>query len=352
MNFDLKEEHILVNDAIERVLRDTCRPEHFRPSRGQSNDDRWIALNSLGIMGLLLPDEQGGLGQDELALITVGQTFGKYALPEPILEGVAVCAPLLLELAEKGSELASELFGQVLSGEKSYAIYDSEAGCNTVSPRSDGVLFRQRKVWKFVDGRPGPENILPSLDSTRSSFVFEDGCKSLLLGEPASEFATLTVQRGTLAASAELLGLGSKLLEMAVEYANMRTQFGKPIAGFQAIQHKLADVWTALRFAAPVLNRAAWLVSVGDKSAGLHVSHAKVACRTAADSSAKAAIQIFGAMGYTYESDLHFWLKRVWALQDHWGGRSHHEHIIAGELARLENLGPGASFPHRRVSAN
>lgn len=351
MNFDLKEEHRLINDAIERVLQDTCSAEDLRAPKEQPGESRWSALHSLGVAGLLIPEELGGLAENELALVTLGQTCGKYALPEPVLESMAVCAPVLSMLGKNGSGFAEELLEQVLSGERRLAVYDPQSSCNTISAQSDGVLFRQQNAWKFIDGHTSQETILPSLDNARSSFYLDENVKGLLLGELEAEFVSLTSQRGTLAASSELLGLGSRLLEMTVEYTKIREQFGKPIAGFQAIQHKLADVWTALRFATPVLNRAAWAVSEGCETSGLHVSHAKIACGSAADHSAKAAIQVFGAMGYTYESDLHFWLKRVWAVKDHWGGRVHHEQNISLELAKPENRGPGATFPHRLFSA-
>ncbi len=107
------------------------------------------------------------------------------------------------------------------------------------------------------------------------------------------------------------------MLAQATEYAKIRTQFGQPIGAFQAIKHQLANCAVAIEFAKPVVWRAAAALQDGVATAPVHVSHAKVAATDAAMLTAETAIQVHGAMGYTYEVDLHFWMKRTWAL----GGR-------------------------------
>lgn len=347
MNFEFQEEHMLINDSIDRVLQKECAAADLRDSGQGKSSERWRSLANLGVLGLLLSEERGGLEDNELALITAGQTFGKYALPEPVLQSLAVVVPLLAKLEQGGSKLAGELLDQTLSGDRCFAAFDPTLASNVISGRCDGVLFQCEGRWLFASDASAIMEFTPSLDPARVPYSLADSSTGESLGSLDDASYSVITQRGTLAVSAELIGLGNRLLEMAVEYAQMRTQFGKPIAGFQAVQHSLADVWTALRFATPVLNRAAWTVSVGDSAAPLHVSHAKIASREAADTAAKTAIQIFGAMGYTYESDLHFWLKRVWSLKDFWGSRAYHEGIIAAELTKPGVVGPGAAFPHR-----
>ena len=125
--------------------------------------------------------------------------------------------------------------------------------------------------------------------------------------------------RGTLGYSAQLLGLARRMLDMTVEYVSERKQFGAPIGSFQAIKHHLADVRIAVEFAAPLVYRAAYSLAEGDPDAMLHGSMAKAQSADAAELAARAALQCHGAIGYSYEYDLHLWMKRAWALSRTWG---------------------------------
>ena len=150
---------------------------------------------------------------------------------------------------------------------------------------------------------------------------------------------------GALMAAAQMIGAADAMLTQAVEYAKIRTQFGQPIGGFQAIKHQLANCSVAIEFAKPVVWRAAAALDKQEASASLHVSHAKVAATDAAMLTAETAIQVHGAMGYTYEVDLHFWMKRCWALAGAWGARAFHlkrvdDAVIGGGIA----IGPEHTF--------
>jgi alkylation response protein AidB-like acyl-CoA dehydrogenase len=127
-----------------------------------------------------------------------------------------------------------------------------------------------------------------------------------------------------LMSAAQLVGLADAMLHQATEYAKIRTQFGQPIGAFQGIKHQLASCAVAIEFAKPVVWRAAAAMQEGLESAAIHVSHAKLAATDAAMLTAETAIQVHGAMGYTYEVDLHFWMKRSWALAGAWGSRAFH----------------------------
>jgi alkylation response protein AidB-like acyl-CoA dehydrogenase len=130
--------------------------------------------------------------------------------------------------------------------------------------------------------------------------------------------------RGALGTAAQLLGLGRHLLDVTVEYARHRQQFGAPIGSFQAVKHKLADVRLALEFARPVVYRAAYSVAGGDEARPTHVSMAKAYASDATLLAARHALQVHGAIGYSYEHDLHLWLKRAWALAAAWGDAAWH----------------------------
>jgi alkylation response protein AidB-like acyl-CoA dehydrogenase len=139
--------------------------------------------------------------------------------------------------------------------------------------------------------------------------------------------------RGVLGVSAQLLGVAQHLLDVTVAYATEREQFGQPIGGFQAIKHHLTNVLLKLEFARPVVYRAAWTVARGPAAdRPVHVSMAKAYAADAAELAAKTAIQVHGAIGYTFEFDLHLWMKRAWALSGQWGDPAWHRRRVREAL--------------------
>jgi alkylation response protein AidB-like acyl-CoA dehydrogenase len=141
--------------------------------------------------------------------------------------------------------------------------------------------------------------------------------------------AAAALLRGALATAAYVHGAGQALRDRAVEYAKQRTQFGKQIGSFQAVKHQLADAALGLELARPLLFGAA--LAVEGETAARDVSAAKVACTEAAYRSARTALQVHGAIGYTAEYDLALWLTKVRALASAWGTqRVHRARVLAG----------------------
>jgi alkylation response protein AidB-like acyl-CoA dehydrogenase len=135
------------------------------------------------------------------------------------------------------------------------------------------------------------------------------------------------------------------MMALATDYATQRVQFGQPIGKFQAIKHHLATVAVKIEFARPLVLRAAHALQHGHDRAPLHVSHAKVAATDAAMLAAETAIQVHGAMGYTYEVDLHFWMKRAWALAGAWGDRAFHQRRVEDAILDSRfDIGPSTTF--------
>ena len=117
--------------------------------------------------------------------------------------------------------------------------------------------------------------------------------------------------------------LADRMLSMAAAYAKERHQFGKPIGSFQAVKHHLANARVALEFARPATYRAAWSLATAQPSLSHDASMAKAMASDAADLAARVALQVHGAIGYTWECDLHFFMKRTWALSRAWGDAAH-----------------------------
>lgn len=135
-----------------------------------------------------------------------------------------------------------------------------------------------------------------------------------------------------LGAAAQLVGLGRELVRMTVEYVKDRRQFGVPVGSFQAVKHQLADAHLAMEFAAPPVWTAAYLARSGGPEWSRSVSMAKAMASDAASLAARVALQCHGAMGYTDDYHLHFWLKRVWCLAAAHGSSAEHTAKVATAL--------------------
>ena len=188
----------------------------------------------------------------------------------------------------------------------------------------------------------------PSIDLSRrlAGLAWEPSSGTrVAAGDAGRRLWADALNRGTLSVAGQLLGLAQRMLDLSVDYAAQRKQFGKPIGSFQAVKHHLADVATRIEFAKPVLYRAAHALAHGTPAAAIHASHAKLACGEAAWLAARHGIQVHGAMGYTWEVDLQMFMKRSWALDASWGDRGFHKSRVAEAiLAEGAAIGPGHTF--------
>jgi hypothetical protein len=254
----------------------------------------WTRLAELGVLSLGDPAS----GATAVDLVLAFEQLGRFAVPGPYVESVAVLPALGIEQDEAMATLAAPpTVPYALDAAAADAVY-----------LLDGQTLSAAVVGREVE----------SIDRARR------------LAEVAVRAAVASVEpgpaldRGALAVSAQLLGAGTALLERSVDHARQRTQFGKPIGSFQAVKHQLADVHVGLEFARPLLFGAALGLDPRD------VSAAKVACGDAAYCAARTALQVHGAIGYTAEYDLSLWLTKVRALVNAWGTpREHRDRVLA-----------------------
>ena len=153
----------------------------------------------------------------------------------------------------------------------------------------------------------------------------------------------LALDRGALFAAAQGLGLAQRAVDLAVSYAQERQQFGKPIGSYQAVKHHLASAQVAIEFARPVVMAAAADIAQRDSHSRARISHAKLVALEAANQAARAAIQVHGAMGYSWEVDVHLFLKRALALTQTWGTPAFHRNRIAARIF-TQPIGPDQLF--------
>jgi len=309
MEFLLSEDQLTLAESVKDYLAGTHGPEVLRRLDEQSNRDPaiWKGLVEMGLPGLLAPEEYGGLDLKLLDAALIAMECGRACLAEPLVDTAFVAVPWLMAKGDT-SDLAA-----IASGEKTKPLAHKING------------------W-VADGKG---QALQSVDPLRNL--------TALPNDATNDVHLLNL--GALMSAAQLVGIADAMLEQAVEYAKVRNQFGQPIGAFQAVKHHLASATVALEFAKPVVWRAAQAMDDGIDTASVHVSHAKLAAGDAALQMAETAIQIHGAMGYTYEVDLHFWMKRCWALIGAWGSRAYHANrvddaVIGGSL----DIGPSNTF--------
>jgi alkylation response protein AidB-like acyl-CoA dehydrogenase len=312
MRFAFTDDQLAFRDAVRDLLEKECPPSVVRDAwtnaDGRSGP-AWTALAEMGVLGALVPESAGGLGLTALDVVLIAEETGRAALPEPFVEHTFVGAPVVANAAVADGSVT------VTAGDP-FVPYADSADLILVGAPAAGVVERG-------EAKLDPQ---PSVDSSRHLFtVIADELIRVL--DPTELEAAF--DRGALGAGAQLLGLASWLLATTVEYVSQRHQFGVPIGSQQAIKHKLADVRVALEFARPLVYRAAHSVTHDDPAASIHVSMAKARAGDAAALAVRHALQCHGAIGYSFEYDLHLWIKRVWALGASWGDSAWHRERVA-----------------------
>jgi alkylation response protein AidB-like acyl-CoA dehydrogenase len=313
MHFAFTQDQLDIRAAVAEALAAECTPDVVRKSWEAPVDALWHLLSSLGVLGINAPEALGGLALGPTEWVGILEESGRVALPAPLVDAIAAI-PFLVEAGEE------ELVQRIVAGEARVCLF-SAGELAPGADRADLILeLDGDKVAALVDPQLTPQQ---TLDGSRRLFAV-DGDRRLLEGDAHAVRA-----RATLATAAQLLGLGTRVVEMAVGYAKERRQFGKPIGSFQAVQHHLVNARLSLQFAAPLVYRAAWSLQQQDPDTVLHVSMAKIYASEAARQAARTSLQVHGAIGYTFEFDLHLWMKRIWALASAWGDPSQHRNLAA-----------------------
>lgn len=313
MDFRFTDDQITLTETVRDYLAGTHGPEVLRQlDQGQNRDAAiWSGLVEMGLTGLLVPEEHGGLGMGLVEAALIAAECGRACLAEPLVDTAFVAVPWLVRNGE------TDKLAAIAAGEHQVALP------HVLNP------------WVADGAEEYPGRRLQSVDPLRNLVMFP----------AAGSSDPFLLDLGAVMSAAQLVGLADAMLQQAVEYAKVRTQFGQPVGAFQALKHQLANCAVAIEFAKPVVWRAAAAMQDKLGSAAVHVSHAKVAATDAAILTAETAIQVHGAMGYTYEVDLHYWMKRSWALAGAWGSRAFHlKRIDDAVLGSTLQIGPQATF--------
>jgi alkylation response protein AidB-like acyl-CoA dehydrogenase len=319
MRFDLDAQQRDFAASIDAALAAADVPNAVRAwAGGDTAPGRkvWARLADLGVTALAVPERFDGLAAHPVDLVVAMERLGRWCVPGPVAESVAVAPVLLAEEDERAAALATgELIATVVLWPQVPRALDADAA---------GLVLAAEETGWVSEAHVGDRH--ESVDPSRHLFDADPVCEAWQADVArAYEF-------GALATAAQLVGAGQALLDAAVEYAKQRTQFGRVIGSYQAIKHKLADVHIALELARPLVYGAA--LSLADRSpdTARDVSAAKAAASDAALLAARSALQTHGAIGFTAEHDLSLWLLRVQALRSAWGDPAAHRRRVLEAL--------------------
>jgi alkylation response protein AidB-like acyl-CoA dehydrogenase len=347
MDFTFSEDQLLFHDSVRSFLVNEITPDRLRA--GWDTDSGrdpalWQQLAELGLTGITVPEEYDGLGMTALDFVLLAQECGYVALPEPLVNHALVGVPLLADI---GGELASSWLPRAASGEARIVVALEQNLLAEDAHVADLLLLEQGGQWYALEQGEFVCEHNQSIDPGRRLFTvtINAGVAAVVAGERAVELRNASLNRGALGCAAQALGLAQRMVDLSVAYTADRKQFGKPIGSFQAVKHHLANVAVKLEYAKAPVHRAAYAVAEDAASAGRHVAHAKLAACEAANLAAKHSIQVHGAMGYTWEVDLHIFMKKAWALANTWGDAGFHKRQLAQAIfAEGAALGAGATF--------
>jgi alkylation response protein AidB-like acyl-CoA dehydrogenase len=317
MRFAWTDDQLAFRDAVRELLAKECPPAVVRDAwaarAGELDRGLWSSLEAMGVLAVLVPAEEGGLGLDECALVPILEETGRAAVPHPVVEAAMIAAPL-------GVDTTGRIVTSTLGG-LAPCLLDADA-----------VVVEHSGALVLVESSDSAVEAVPTVDSGRRAgrFVGAAAGGVVLTDDPVA--VALAFDRGTLGVAAQLVGLARTMVALAVRHVIDRHQFGVPVGSFQAVKHHLADAALAIEFAAPAVARAAWSTARRDPTRSRDVSMAKALAGDAASVAGRAALQCHGAIGYTVEHDLHLFLKRSWALERAWGGRTFHADRVAAAL--------------------
>jgi alkylation response protein AidB-like acyl-CoA dehydrogenase len=334
MNFDFTDDQHAIKRTARDLLTDRFPADRVRElAEAERYDDAaWTELCELGWTGIAIPEEHGGQGLGTVELIILMEELGYALAPVPFLSHSA--AGLVIDAGGSEEQKARWLPG-LASGELRGAaglVRDGEARLVPDAAEADVIVLcgDQRRV--VMERSAATVEPLATMDATRRfARVEADG------GEPLEGDGWVGVNRALLALAAELTGVAQRALEMAVEYARERKQFGRPIGAYQAVSHRCAQMLLETEGARSATLYGAWTADAEPETLPLAASMAKAYASDAGWRVSTSSLQVHGGIGFTWEHDLHFFLKRAKVDALLWGSATEHRERVA-ELT----LGEGA----------
>jgi len=370
MDLDFSEEQLALRDMVRGLCAEYSSVETVRELEDDPKgypDGLWKQLGELGLLGLLIPEAQGGAGQGLLEAVIVHEELGAALAPSPAFEsgvvsaltvmksgtdaqkgewlpkiasGEAILTPAWLEpqsgFGPKGiaAEATKKGDGWQISGVKRHVTFASEAARLIVLARTGGGL---EEIGLFLVDPKGSGVSLSQAKSLASDTQYDvamDGCAAELLGTTGAEGWQVwkaVMLDAIIVQAARANGGCERALDMTVQYAKDRKQFDKPIGAFQSISHYLADALTHLDGSKTLVYEAAWTREQGRDVARLAPMAKLFACETFRDTTAMCQ-QVWGGVGFTIEYDIQLFFRRAKQLQITWYDTRILEEMIAAQI--------------------
>lgn len=364
MNFDFSEDSKLLREQAQRFLRENCPPRAVRQvldGRMAYDAALWRAMAEMGWLGAALPETHDGAGLGYEALCVLAEELGRVIAPVPFISTVCLAAEAILAAgteAQKRDYLPKIVRGELIAA---FALAEGPG-----EPRESGVRTRfadgriTGSKWPVPDGsiaqcavvavRAGAGVALAVVDLAAPGVVrtpvamvdptcdhakleFSDA-PATLLGAPGQDWALVRrlLDRAAILTAFAQVGGATAALEMATAYAKERYAFGRPIGSFQAIKHRLADVFVATELARSNAYYGAWALSADAADLPLAAATARVSASDAFWMAAKENIQVHGGVGYTWDYDCHMFYRRAKLLSLSLGSQRHWKERIVAEL--------------------
>ena len=326
MEFDLSDEQREIKSTARDFLASRFKPERVRElaeSDSPYDDDVWREICELGWPGLAIAEEYGGQGLGTVELAIVQEELGYACAPSPMISNAYAGA--LIEAAGSDEQRSRWLPG-IASGEARGAAEFTRDPDPVVGAAAGSVVLvlADGDGAKLVETSEATLDRMNLIDTTRAYFrVSAEG------GDPLPGDTSAAVDKGAVALSAELVGVAQRALDMAVAYAKEREQFGRPIGAYQAVSHRLADMLWEVEEARSLTLYAAWAADAQPETLALAASMAKARASDSAWSVSHNAIQTLGGLGFTWEHDVHFLLKRARVSAELMGSAAQHRERVA-----------------------
>ncbi|MFO0692748.1 MAG: acyl-CoA dehydrogenase family protein [Polyangiales bacterium] len=377
MNFAFTDEQNELRKSARRFLATESSSEKVRAAMTTElgyDPEVWSKIaTELGWVALVIPEEYDGLGLGPVDLVPLLEEMGRHLYCGPFFSTVCLGVATLLEAGteeQKKQYLPSIAAGEltatlafteangrwdssaieatatkdgsdyVLSGTKRYVLDGHTAGLVLVAARTPGSKGDEGvSVFALAGDTPGlSRTMLPTIDTTRrQAELVLDGVRipaSARLGEEGAAWKSLrlVLDRAAAALAAEQVGGAEACLDLAVEYAKVRKQFGRPIGSFQAIQHMAANMLLLVESARSAAYYANAVAAIGGPELAEAAALAKAYCSDAYFQCAAESIQIHGGIGFTWEHDAPLFFKRAKSSETLLGDATHHREIVAREI--------------------
>src|SRR5579859_3195677 len=376
MDFDFTQEQVMLRDLTREFLTRESTPKTIRAlwddQRGYS-EATWQQLSDMGLHGLTVPETYGGQGLGMVDLALVLDEMGRAAYPSPYFATTVLAADAIQASGSKeamsrylpdiaagrtratfallenalawqpsGVQMRAARSGDgfVLSGVKRFVAWAHVADLGLVVARTSSDGLTVFAVPRETSGISEARNVEMDRTNPTSTLTFKDVSvpADSVVGEVDQGWPIVqaVLQRAAVAASAEMLGASRRCMDMSVEYAKVRQQFGQPIGMFQAIKHACAEMLLEVENSHGATYYAAWALDAGSLDAALAASAAKAYVGDASRKVCGSSIQVHGGIGFTWDYDLHIYFKRAKHFEPLYGDADfHRERALQLTLARL-----------------